>query len=123
MELSPADFEDLVAQALDGLPERFRARMQNVDVFVRDFASPHQLARSRVRSPWALLGLYEGVPLTQRTTGYNMVLPDRITLFRLPILTQCRTAEDVRREVAHVVMHEIGHHFGMSEQDLRSSGM
>jgi predicted Zn-dependent protease with MMP-like domain len=122
MDLSPDEFDQLVGEAVESLPEEFQRRLDNVTVMVQDYPTPAHLQRGGVSRGMTLLGLYEGVPLTQRTSGYNMVLPDRITIFRMPILAMCRTREDVRQTVAHTVMHEIAHHFGMSDEYLRHIG-
>lgn len=112
-------FEELVTEAIDSLPEEFAEALDNVSVVVQDWPSRRQISAMRLRSRWALLGLYEGIPQTSRGDGYNMVLPDRITLFRKPIEAQCRTKEQVRRAVQDTVKHEIAHHFGISDARLR----
>jgi predicted Zn-dependent protease with MMP-like domain len=121
MDISVDEFEELVERAMEGLPEAFRERLDNVELVIEDFASPRQLALVHQSYPWALLGLYEGIPLTRRNTYYNLVLPDKITLFRMPILAQCSTPDAVQREVQRVVMHEIAHHFGLSDEDLKKT--
>ena len=104
-------FEVLVVEALDGLPEWIRERLDNVDVLVED--------EPPLGNP-GLLGLYEGVPLTRRGLGYTGVLPDRITLFRANLERLSRGDDDVlRRAVRHTVVHEFAHFFGISDQRLR----
>jgi len=110
-------FEELVAKAIDGLPEEFRAGLENVDVVVQDYPSKRQLAR--IGRGMTLLGLYEGVPQTKRTQGYGMVLPDKIVIFRKPIQDTCRSEAEVEAEIGRVVRHEIAHHFGLDEGELR----
>jgi len=110
VDLSPDRFEELAAEALDGLPEWIRGRLENVDVLIADFPPPGQPG---------LLGLYEGVPLTRRGIGYSGVLPDRITLFRSSIMQGMRTEQEVRDRVRHTVVHEIAHFFGISDDRLR----
>jgi predicted Zn-dependent protease with MMP-like domain len=102
-----ARFEEMVAEALDGLPPALGKLMRNVDADGGD---------------GSLLGLYEGVPLTERTSAYSMVLPDRITIFRRAILTRCRTEQDVVDEVRITVVHEVGHHFGIDDERLHELG-
>jgi predicted Zn-dependent protease with MMP-like domain len=103
------DFEELVQEALDGLPNDVRVRMSNVAVVVEDEPPPGQ----------PLLGLYQGVPLTRRSGWYNGALPDKITIFRGPIERMVGDDEELlRREVKHVVLHEIAHHFGISDARL-----
>ena len=110
-------FEDLVAQALDELPEEFQDRLENVDVVVMDHPTRRQLAK--VGRGMTLLGLYEGVPQTGRTRGYNLVTPDKITIFQKPIEAECRNEAEVTVEIQKVVLHEIAHHFGIGDARLR----
>jgi predicted Zn-dependent protease with MMP-like domain len=110
--VSPERFEELVADALDGLPPELARRMDNVAVFVED--------RSRQRG---LLGLYQGIPLTKRDSSYGgMVMPDRITIYREPILALCSTERDVVDQVQVTVVHEVAHHFGISDRRLHELG-
>jgi predicted Zn-dependent protease with MMP-like domain len=111
VEVDEETFGWMVTDALDGIPPELGRLMRNVAVLVEDVGpSPN------------LLGLYEGVPLTARTTAYGAVLPDRITIFRLPIVRRCRTYEEVVREVRHTVVHEVAHHFGISDERLHELG-
>jgi predicted Zn-dependent protease with MMP-like domain len=115
-------FERLVAEALDGLPLKFQEWMENVDVVIETWPS-RETTRSMGLPPGeTLMGLYEGVPLTKRTSRYGQVLPDRITIYQGPIEACCRNAEEVRLRVRQVVMHELGHHFGISDERLRELG-
>lgn len=113
VDVSPERFEELVADALDGIPDGLYEKMDNVAVFVRD--------RSAMRG---LLGLYEGVPLTARGNHYGIGggTPDRITIFRENILRRCRSEEDVVRQVRITVVHEVAHHFGIDDDRLRELG-
>ena len=112
-------FEELVRQALDGLPEDIAQRMSNVDVEVQDWATPAQLVSARVPAGATLLGLYQGIPLTRRTSGYNLVPPDRITIFQGPLERAARSDDDLIEHVRDVVVHEVAHHFGISDARLR----
>jgi predicted Zn-dependent protease with MMP-like domain len=112
-------FQELVEKALQRLPEEFRSHLENVDVIIEDWPSPQQLANARLRHRASLLGLYEGVPVTERGQGYNLVLPDKITIFQKPVETICRSPEEVELEVERVLRHEIGHYFGLGEGQLR----
>lgn len=104
-------FGDLVEAALEQIPADLRRRMRNVSIAVEDEgASPN------------LLGLYHGIPLTSRTTAYGGVLPDRITIYRLPILRRCRTLDDVVQQVRVTVVHEVAHHFGIDDRRLHELG-
>jgi predicted Zn-dependent protease with MMP-like domain len=105
-------FEDLVADALDGIPEALGRLMDNVAVVVKD-GSPRS----------GLLGRYDGIPLTERARGYDgMVLPDRITIFRLPILATCADEAEVVEQVRITVVHEVAHHFGIDDARLDELG-
>lgn len=110
-------FEELVARAVEALPEEFRFAMENVDVVVQESPTRRQLAG--IGRGMTLLGLYEGVPQTRRTESYGMVLPDRIIIFRRPILAICGSEAEVEAEIGRVVRHEIAHHFGMDDDELR----
>lgn len=119
---SKQTFEALVAEALDSLPPDIQKKLDNVEVVVEWRPSPAHLRRLGLGSRDTLFGLYEGVPLTDRTTGYNLVLPDKITIFRQPIEAHCRSDEQVRQAVRRTVLHELAHHFGISDQRLRELG-
>jgi predicted Zn-dependent protease with MMP-like domain len=115
-------FERLVAEALDGLPLEIQEKMDNVEVVIKARPTRADVTQTGLPPGGTLLGLYEGVPLTDRTSRYGMVLPDRITIYQRPVEACCRSAEDIRRKVRHVVMHEVGHHFGISDERLRELG-
>lgn len=122
LRVSPETFDELVVQALESLPEEIREKLDNVAILVEDYPTRSQLRAGGVGRGGLLLGLYEGVPLTRRDSGYNMVMPDRITLFREPILLVCRSLDEVRKTIAHTVVHEVAHHFGISDERLREIG-
>jgi len=115
-------FEELVAQVVNELPEFFQERLDNVDVIAEEFPDRHTMRLARVRSPYDLLGFYHGVPLTARTTNYGLVPPDKISIYRRPIEIQCRSDEELREMIRRVVLHEIAHHFGISDNRLREIG-
>jgi predicted Zn-dependent protease with MMP-like domain len=123
MRLSRAGFEALVAEALDNLPGEFQEKMENVDVVIRDWPSRTELGRAGLGRGQTLFGLYEGVPLTRRTGSYGLVLPDKITIYQGPIELYCRSADEIRDKVRQVVLHELGHHFGIPEERLRELGV
>ena len=103
------EFEEFTQDALDSLPSDLRTRMSNVEIVVEDEPPPGQ----------RLLGLYQGVPLTQRGSNYGGVLPDKITIYRRPLIRLFgRDPERLRREVRRVVLHEVAHHFGISDERL-----
>ena len=111
VEMTEEEFENLVGDALDTIPEELTRMIDNVVVLVEDEAPPGS----------DLLGLYEGIPLTERD-WYSGALPDRITIFRLPILRACSTAAEVVEEVEVTVVHEIAHHFGIDDERLHELG-
>lgn len=115
-------FEQLVARAVDDLPDEFRDRLENIDVVVEDEPTAEQLKKAGLRRGETLLGLYQGVPLTKRSHYYGMTLPDKITLFQRPIEAKCRSDAQVKREIQRVVQHEIAHHFGIGDARLRQLG-
>ncbi|MCL2679372.1 MAG: metallopeptidase family protein [Dehalococcoidia bacterium] len=106
-------FEELVMAALEGLPPQFAELLHNVDVVVEDAPTRAQRGRSRRM----ILGLYEGVPLTVRR-GYNLVPPDKITIFQRPLEAVCASEAELKREVQQTVLHELGHHFGLDDDTL-----
>ncbi len=109
-------------EALQGLPEMFRDRMENVEILVEDFPDFWTRRHAGVTSPYHLLGFYHGVPLTERTSGYNLIAPDKISIYRKSIEAQCETEEEVR-ELAHtVVRHEVAHYFGIGDDRLHELG-
>ena len=115
-------FERLVRQALEDLPEEFRIRMDNVDVVVDDLPTRDQLVGSGIEEGECLLGLYEGIPLPDRY-GYNLVLPDKITLFQRSIESICANDQEVLKEVQDTVVHEVAHHFGIGDEELGRMGV
>ena len=112
------NFEELVGKAIDGLPEEFQKRIENVDVVVETTPSREILKRQGIKPPGTLLGLYEGVPLKNRGTSYSSVLPDRITIYQEPIETICGTEDEIKYKIREVFIHELSHHFGTTEEDL-----
>lgn len=121
--LDAATFEQLIAEALDELPPFFQDRMHNVEVLVRSWPTRADLAEAGLPRGFTLLGLYHGIPLTERTQGYHLVPPDTITLFQGPIEAAAGQDPDaVREQVRRTVIHEIAHHFGISDDRLRELG-
>ncbi len=112
LEISQARFEELVGDALDSIPPPLLTLLDNVVIQVAD----------RDPDEPSLLGVYHGIALTERLSDYTFALPDTITLFRLPIVDACADEQEVAREVAITVVHEIGHHFGIDEDRLHELG-
>jgi predicted Zn-dependent protease with MMP-like domain len=121
-KFDPEAFEQLVAKALDELPEFFQEKLQNIEVVVADWPTPAELQSVGLKPGQLLLGLYQGVPLTKRTSRYGLVLPDKVTIFQGPIERVCHTQEQVIRQVQRTVKHELAHHFGISDDRLRELG-
>jgi predicted Zn-dependent protease with MMP-like domain len=111
IDVPPDEFDAMVGEALDSLPPALGKVMRNVAVTVDDYGGDG-----------SLLGLYEGVPLTERTSNYSMVMPDRITIYRKAILSICQTEAQVVDEVRTTVVHEVGHHFGIDDDRLHELG-
>ncbi|KPK45733.1 MAG: hypothetical protein AMJ77_06955 [Dehalococcoidia bacterium SM23_28_2] len=116
-------FEELVLEAVETLPPRFLDRLANVDIEVRDWPSPEELRMARVTAGRTLLGLYVGIPHPRRGPGYHLALPDRIFIYQRPIERLCRSEDEVRDRVARVIKHEVAHHFGLTDADLRDTGV
>ena len=119
MAVDRLTFRSLVSEAIEGLPSEIRDQLDNVDIVVEDWPSHTVLARAGQQHPAHLLGFYEGIPQTRRTRHYELILPDKISIFQHPIELQCRTSQEVRDLVQHVVRHEIAHHFGIDDTRLR----
>lgn len=111
-------FTSLVEEALRRIPRRFRDAMRNVAVVVEDEPSPELLAELEMEPDDTLFGLYHGTPLTERDSTYGNTLPDRISIYQGPIEEECEEDEDIRQCVAETVIHEFGHHFGLSEEEI-----
>jgi predicted Zn-dependent protease with MMP-like domain len=111
-------FSALVEEALADIPSRFRKAMKNVAVVIEDAPSPHILEELEVEPGDTLFGLYQGTPLTERRWDYGNTLPDRISIYQHPIEDACDTDDEIRACVAETVIHEFGHYFGMSEEEI-----
>lgn len=114
------EFEALVDEALEEIPPRFRAAMTNVVVVVEDEPPPHVLTEMEIEPTDSLFGLYQGTPLPDRGWGYGNTLPDRISIYQRPIEEACADDEAIRDCVAETVIHEFGHYFGMSEEQIEA---
>jgi predicted Zn-dependent protease with MMP-like domain len=113
------DFEEIVEQEFEAVPELFRHHLENVRIVVED-QPPHQ----RARDSQILLGLYQGIPLNKRGNDYGVypVIPDTITLYQANIERITNSGEEIRQQIRQTLIHEIGHYYGMSEADIRSAG-
>jgi predicted Zn-dependent protease with MMP-like domain len=113
MEVGEAEFEQLVSVALDGIPAELASLMDNVVVLVEDEPQPEEPD---------LLGLYDGVPLTERDSTYTFLPPDRVLVFRGPLTRMCTSTEELVEEVRITVVHEVAHHFGIDDEHLHDLG-
>jgi predicted Zn-dependent protease with MMP-like domain len=120
--LTEEEFEQLVVEALDDLPEFFRQKLQNVEVVVSDWPTEAERRAVGLKPGQLLFGLYQGIPLTKRTSYYGLVLPDKITIYRKPIEQVCQTPERIKDQVQRTVKHELAHHFGIDDARLRQLG-
>jgi predicted Zn-dependent protease with MMP-like domain len=117
--MTPHRFRQLVSEAIDTIPLRFRRELQNIAIVVEDRPSLALLEEMEIEPPDTLFGLYQGTPLTDRSWGHGNVLPDRIAIFQEPIEEVSETEEDVVTEIGETLIHEVGHYFGLSEEELR----
>jgi predicted Zn-dependent protease with MMP-like domain len=111
-------FTILVEEALRGIPRRFRDAMKNIAIVVEDEPSQELLEDMDMEPGDTLFGLYQGTPLTEREAGYGNALPDRISIYQIPIEEACDDEEDIRQCVAETIIHEFGHYFGLSEEEI-----
>jgi predicted Zn-dependent protease with MMP-like domain len=118
--MTRARFEKLVEEALREIPRRFRKEMKNVAVIVEDEPPPHILEEMEIEPPDSLFGLYQGTPLPERPWAFGNTLPDRISIYQRPIEDACEDDEEIRDCVAETVIHEFGHYFGLSEEEIEA---
>src|SRR5262249_3184803 len=111
-------FKQLVDEALQSIPEEFRTALKNIAIVIEDEPTPEQLAQVDVEPPDTLLGLYEGTPLTERQWAHGNVLPDKVTLFQNPIEEASDDQDDLVIAIGETLIHEIGHYFGLSEEEI-----
>ena len=120
-EPSPAEFEEAARQTLSRLPGQFREQLQDVALKIEEFATSEQLQSLEMDDRWELTGLYEGTPLIEKSVWAATEMPPMITLFRQPLLREMReTGVGFEELVRHVVIHEAGHHFGLSDDDMHA---
>jgi len=119
-ELSDEEFREVVEEAIEALPDEFKSKLDNVDVVAEDY--PPAEVRRRTPRGVLVLGLYQGVPQKRRTTGYGLVLPDKISLYKKNIETVCTSRDQVYRQIRKTLLHEIGHHFSLDDKELRDIG-
>ena len=120
-KLNHAEFEKFVKEGIKAIPEKFLRKLKNVVIVIEDKPTPAQKKKLNIRPNWTLFGLYEGVPQLERGVNYTFVLPDKITIFQKPIEEEARDKEDLKEIVKNTVWHEIAHHFGMNEVQVRQA--
>lgn len=118
MYVSDEEFDKLISQAMDELPQKYIKGLANVLVTYEDQPTPEQRQKQQLRSDQTLFGLYEGIPRTARGAGYNLVLPDKITIFKLPIAASVSTQAQLKAQVKHTLWHEIAHYYGLNHKDI-----
>lgn len=118
MELSDEQFDTLISKAMDELPQEYITGLDNVAIVMADTPTEEQKIKMKLRENTVLLGLYEGIPLTQRGAGYTFVLPDKITLFKHSILRVVRTEEELFEQIKRTLWHEIAHYYGLNHDHM-----
>lgn len=118
MDMSDEQFDALIDEALASLPGEHAARIENVAILHQDFPTPEQRRELALRDDQTLFGLYEGMPLPQRQ-GNTRILPDKITLFKYPLLQASRNLADFKEHIRHTLWHEIGHYYGLNHEQIR----
>jgi predicted Zn-dependent protease with MMP-like domain len=116
--MTRADFERLVAEAVKLIPRRFRREMKNLALVVEDEPSQELLEEMEIEPPDSLYGLYQGTPLPERSWAFGNALPDRITIYQGPIEEDCEDDDEIRAVIGETLIHEVGHYFGMSEEEI-----
>ena len=112
------EFAKLISRAIDEMPERYVTYLNNIVITYADSPDKHQSAKLRLRGDSLLLGLYEGIPLPQRGAGYNLVLPDKITLFKYPLLAVSHDDTSFYKNIKHTLWHEIAHFYGLDHDKI-----
>jgi len=118
VEMSDAEFDAIISEAMDTLPQKYIARLKNVLITYEDEPSPQQREKLKLACNQTLFGLYEGIPLPQRGNGYNLVVPDRITIFKRPIMYASASLQDFKEQVRHTLWHEIAHYYGLDHKRI-----
>ncbi len=123
MRIERSEFRRLVREAVAGIPPRFLHRVHNVDIVIERRPTAYDRKVAGIGRWNTLLGLYHGVPLTHRGENYNLVLPDKISIYQEPIEAMCDTDDEIREQVRKTVLHELAHYFGISDERLDEIGM
>lgn len=118
MTISDKEFDDIISSAMDELPQKYITGLNNVSVVIADDPDENQRTKLKLRCHETLFGLYEGIPLTKRGNGYNLVLPDKITLFKNPLLRASADIQAFRENTKRTLWHEIAHHYGLDHERI-----
>ncbi len=118
LEVSDEQFDHIISEALDRLPQKYIKGLNNVAIIYEDEPTKEQRVKLKLRCNETLLGLYEGIPLTRRNSGYNLVLPDKITLFKNPLIAKSESFDDFKEQVRHTLWHEIAHFYGLDHDRI-----
>jgi predicted Zn-dependent protease with MMP-like domain len=121
MDIPRNQFEKIVAAVIDDLPDKIREKINNAAIFIEDFPSPEQMKKVHIRNKYGLFGLFEGYAQAKKI-NFGPVLPDRITIFRVPICSAYENRADCVRQIESTVRHEIAHHFGSDEKGAAKAG-
>jgi predicted Zn-dependent protease with MMP-like domain len=116
--VSQQEFEQIVSEGIDAIPDKYMERLNNVAFVVEDQPSEEQRRNSNLKPYQTLFGLYQGIPLTKRGANYNLVLPDKITIFKKPLESASTSLKDLKEKVRHTVWHEVAHYFGLGHQQI-----
>ncbi len=121
-QVTEEEFHEYIELSLESIPQAFKEKLDNVVFIVEDYPSKHDLERLGLKHREQLLGLYSGVPYTHRNSSYMGTIPDRIILFQKNIESICYSKEELKNKIKEVIIHEIAHYFGMSENEIRNAG-
>lgn len=119
-EVSDDQFSAFISRAMDEMPEQYMKHLNNVVVTYADEPDSHQVRKLHLRGDQLLLGLYEGIPLTKRGAGYNLVLPDKITIFKFPIMAVTNDEKSLYKQIKHTLWHEIAHFYGLDHDRIHA---
>lgn len=120
MTIEDKDFEKIINEAMDELPKEYIERLNNVAITYEDEPTSEQRQKLKLHCNQTLFGLYEGIPLTKRNSGYSLVLPDKITIFKLPILAVASNMDDVKKQTKRTLWHEIAHFYGLDHDRIHA---
>ena len=115
---SDKEFEEMINNGIAGLPKLYQDNLDNVGFVIADEPTQAQREELKLRCNETLFGLYQGIPLTKRGGGYNLVLPDKITIFKLPIVAASRSIDEIAEHVRHTVWHEVAHYYGLNHGQI-----